>query len=89
MGEVSFIRARQPFCPLACGIARLEILMYQRRHLREQRRLSEHVLLKLADVALDEDVEAAEPALGWGLRSAELNQTDQRVVELLIPPNPS
>ena len=62
---------------------RLEILMYRRRHLREQRRLSEHVLLKLADVASDEDVEAAERRHRF-LAScfAELNQTEQRVVEM-------
>jgi len=71
------------FARWACGIARLEILMYQRRHLREQRRLSQHVLLKLADVASDEDVEAAERRHRF-LAScfAELNKADQRVVEM-------
>jgi RNA polymerase sigma-70 factor (ECF subfamily) len=70
------------FARWACGIARLEILEYQRRHSREKRWLSEHALLRLAEAASPSDVEAAQRRHKY-LAScfAALSKPDQRLVE--------
>ena len=70
------------FARWACGIARLEILEHQRRHAREKRWLSEHVLLRLAEAASPADAEAAQRRHEY-LAScfAALNKPDQRLIE--------
>src|SRR5271170_1770755 len=67
------------FARWACGIARLEILAYQRRHVREQRRLSERALLHLAEMSSPGDAEASERRHEF-LAScvAALDEIDQR-----------
>jgi RNA polymerase sigma-70 factor (ECF subfamily) len=70
------------FARWACGIARLEILEHQRRHAREKRWLSEHVLLRLAEAASPADAEAAQRRHEY-LAScfASLSKPDQRLIE--------
>ena len=70
------------FARWACGIARLEILEYQRRHSREKRWLSEHALLRLADAASPSDAEASQRRHKY-LAScfAALSKPDQGLVE--------
>jgi RNA polymerase sigma-70 factor, ECF subfamily len=71
------------FAHWACSIARRKILMYQRKHCREKRHLSEHVLLRLAEMAHPNDAEVLQRRHeAMATCFAALNAADQRLVEI-------